>query len=173
VTGSGTATGEVVLWTAVLGGLVLLAWWGMLRGWRRRGDRHDLPPLPAPTAVGAEAAPLLVAEGRYFGTTVAGAWLDRVVARGLGDRSAARLVLTRAGLDVHRPRDSFHVPAAAVEGARTDLGVAGKVVPPHGLLVLTWRHGHHLLDSGFRLADSNAHEQWVAALTRLTKEQPA
>lgn len=175
MTGSetGAVTAEVVLWTLVLAALVLLAWGGMLRGWRCRERRHDLPPLEPPHDPPAAGTALLAGDGRYFGTTVAGAWLDRVVARGLGTRSPAGLVLTAQGLDVHRPRDSFHVPAAAVEGARTDLGVAGKVVPPHGVLVVTWRHGEHRLDSGFRLADSSTHEQWVSALSRLSKEQHA
>jgi hypothetical protein len=145
----------------------------MLRGWRRRARRHDLPPPVPAREPAAAGTPLLDAAGRYFGTTVAGSWLDRVVAHGLGVRGRARLVLTADGLDVHRPRHSFHVAAAAIEGARTDLGLAGKVVPPHGLLVVTWRLDGHRLDSGFRLTDSSAHEQWVSALTHLGKEQPA
>jgi hypothetical protein len=161
-------TGQVLLWTLVLAGLVLLAYAGMLRGWRRRGRRHDLPPL---VPVGEpDGAALRRADGRYFGTTTAGDWLDRVVARGLGARSAARLVLTPAGLDVHRPGGDFRIPAAALEDARHDQGVAGKVVPPHGLLVVTWRHGDLRLDSGFRLDDSSAHDDWIRAIDSLVKE---
>jgi hypothetical protein len=113
---------------------------------------------------------LLQAEGRCFGTTTAGDWLDRVVARGLGTRSPARLVLSPDGLDVHRPGGDFRVPAGALEGARHELGVAGKVVPPHGLLVVTWRHGDHRLDTGFRLDDSSTHDDWIHAIDALPKE---
>jgi hypothetical protein len=162
-------TAELLLWTLVLAGLVLLAYAGMLRGWRRRGRRHDLAQLATP-ATQPGGPVLLQAEGRYFGTTTAGDWLDRVVARGLGTRSTARLVLTPAGLDVHRPGGDFHIPVGGLEAARHDQGIAGKVVPPHGVLVVTWRHGGHRLDSGFRLDTSAAHDDWVRAIGDLTKE---
>lgn len=160
-------TGELVLWSLALAGLVLLAYGGMLRGWRRRARRHDLPPLVPATDPGP---PLLQAEGRYVGTTTADDWLDRVVARGLGARSPARLLLTARGLDVHRPGGDFRIPAAAVERARHDQGIAGKVVPPHGLLVVTWRHGGHRLDTGFRLDRSSAHDDWIRVIDGLAKE---
>lgn len=133
---------------AILFGLLALAYLAMLRGWRRRGRKHDLPPL---VPVGEAPADALVAEGRYFGSTTSGNWLDRVVARGLGTRSSCRVSLSAGGLDVRRPRDSFRVPVAALRGVRQDRGIAGKVVPPNGVLVVTWQHGDHLLDSGFRL----------------------
>lgn len=55
----------------------------------------------------AATGELLEADGRYFGTTVAGSWLDRVVAHGPAARSRARLLLSAAGLDVHRGGDGF------------------------------------------------------------------
>jgi hypothetical protein len=167
VSGGGADTGQLLAWTFVLAGLVVLAYGGMLRGWRRRARRHDLEPLAPP---GSTEAPLQQADGRYFGTTVAGDWLDRVVARGLGTRSTARLVLSAEGLDVLRPGTSFRMPAAALEGARHDQGIAGKVVPPHGVLVVTWRHGDLRLDTGFRLRDSGEHAAWVERLDTITKE---
>jgi hypothetical protein len=152
----------------ILFGLLALAYLGMWRGWRRRGRRHDLPPL-------VEASPAarssLVASGRYFGTTTAGSWLDRVVARGLGTRSGCDVSLSDAGMDVVRPSASFRIPADALRGARLDKGIAGKVVPPHGILVVTWQHGDLLLDSGFRFADPGQHEAWVQAVTRATSER--
>ncbi len=156
----------VLMLVAVLLVLYALMW----KGWRRRSRRHDLPALvPVPR----ERRPDLAADARYYGTTVAGDWLDRVAARGLGSRSAARLELSPAGLDVLREPGAFRVPAGALRGARQDQGIAGKVVPPHGLLVVTWRHGGLLLDSGFRMVDGGTpvHERWVAALTALAGTQ--
>ncbi len=132
----------------ILFGLLALAYLAMWRGWRRRGRRHDLPPL---VPVGAAGDGVLTASGRYFGTTLEGQWLERVVARGLGPRSSCRLVLSSAGLDVRRSGQDFRIPAAALVGARLESGIAGKVVPPHGILVVTWQHGELVLDSGFRL----------------------
>jgi hypothetical protein len=169
----GQVGGEVVAWTLVLAGLVLLAYAGMLLGWRRRGQRHDLPPLVPTGSWPPATQPLLEARGRYFGSTTAGRWLDRIVAHGLGTRSPVRLVLSPEALEVHRPRGDFRIAADAVEGARHDQGIAGKVVPPHGVLVVTWRHGSHRIDSGFRLADSGTHDRWVTAISRLSKEQHA
>ncbi len=136
----------------ILFGLLALAYLGMWRGWKRRGRRHDLPPLTPPGAAGGPAQ--VTAQGRYFGSTVAGAWLDRVVARGLGARSTCRVTLSSSGLDVLRPGADFRVTREALRGARLESGFAGKVVPPHGILVVTWQHGDLLLDSGFRLDEA-------------------
>ncbi len=154
----------------VLFAVLLLLYALMWRGWRRRVRKHDLPPLPQCTP-GEPAT--LSAGARYFGSTVAGDWLDRVVARGLGTRSAARLELSGAGLDVVRDPGAFRIPAGAVRGARHDQGIAGKVVPPHGLMVVTWAYGGLLLDSGFRLVDGGtaAHETWVAAVSALARTE--
>ena len=161
----------------VLFALLGLAYLAMWRGWRRRARRHDLAPLvPAPAVADLPAA-RLQSGARYFGTTVSGSWLDRVVARGLGARSSCRLSLSDQGLDVIRLAGSFRIPAAALRGARHDQGIAGKVVPPHGLLVVTWQHGDHLLDTGFRLTEDGSvtdrHNTWVRTISKMAKENAA
>jgi hypothetical protein len=169
----GSGFGDVWVSVLILFGILLLAYVLMWRGWKRRAGRHGLPPL-------AEAAPetehaTLESDGRYFGTTVAGDWLDRVVARGLGSRSVCTLRLTSGGVDVIRPGgrsgSSFRIPLQALRGARHDQGIAGKVVPPHGLVVLTWQHGDTELDSGFRLdGATDSHNAWVDQVTTIVKE---
>ena len=171
---------------AILFGILLLAYLGMWRGWRRRAHKHDLPPLVAAPTVADLPPATLQSGGRYFGTTTSGDWLDRVVARGLGARSSCRLSLSAEGLDVIRLAGSFRIPAAALRGARHDQGIAGKVVPPHGILVVTWAHGDYLLDTGFRLelSDPQAaiaasgsdksvgerHNAWVRSISKMAKE---
>jgi hypothetical protein len=163
---------------AVLLLLLAFAYLGMWRGWRRRARRHDLPPLAPAPPVAELPASKLQGGARYFGTTVSGDWLDRVVAHGLGARSSARLSLSVEGLDVIRLAGSFRIPAAALHGARHDQGIAGKVVPPHGVLVVTWQHGDLLLDTGFRLTDeavtakgtTEAHNQWVRLISKLVRD---
>ncbi|MEU7153304.1 hypothetical protein [Streptomyces sp. NPDC045470] len=165
---------EVTDWAARIGwvvGLLLfvaLLYWLMREGWKWRGTlQGDLPELP--TAPEDTGEPRLTMTGRYHGSTTAGQWLDRVVARGLGTRSRAELTLTDAGLDVVRPgAQDFFVPAAALRGARLDKGIAGKVLPEGGLLVITWAHGDKELDSGFRSDRAAEHTAWVTALTELT-----
>lgn len=153
----------------------LLMWWG----WRRRGARHDLPPLVEAPAVADLPDARMDSGARYFGTTISGQWLERVVARGLGARSSARIRLSDEGVDVIRLAGSFRITPEALRGARHDQGIAGKVVPPHGLLVVTWQHGDLLLDSGFRLNDAATeahgttatHNEWVRRISKLAKKQ--
>ncbi|MFI9357880.1 PH-like domain-containing protein [Streptomyces lydicus] len=154
----------------VVGLLVFIAfvYWLMRQGWKWRGTlQGDLPELPARPADAGEAR--LTLSGRYHGSTTAGQWLDRIVARGLGTRSRVELTLTDQGLDVVRPgAASFYVPAAALRGARLDKGIAGKVLTEGGLLIVTWRHGDREIDSGFRSDRAAEHAAWVEALNALS-----
>ena len=180
---SNTGFGDVALPVLILFGGLLLAYYGMWHGWKKREKRHDLPPLVPTPAVADLPEADLRSGARYFGTTVSGAWLDRVVARGLGARSTCRLALSRHGLDVIRMPGSFRIPAAALRGARRDRGIAGKVVPPHGVLVVTWQHGDFLLDTGFRLTEPDArgrprrpadrHETWIRSINKIVEEHTA
>jgi hypothetical protein len=158
-----------------------LAYTGMWFGWRRRSTKHALPPLHATPAEDKLPQPMLQARARYFGTTVSGDWLDRVVTHGLGARSSARLLLSEQGLDVLRPTGSFRIPVVSLRAARRDQGLAGKVVPPHGVLVVTWQHGEHTLDTGFRLEPpapgqgdtrtiTQTHEAWVRTISTLVRD---
>ena len=164
---------EVTDWAARIGWLVGLAlfvalvWWLMREGWKWRATlQGDLPELPGAPE---ESGPVrLTMSGRYHGSTTAGQWLDRIVARGLGTRSRAELTLTDAGLDVVRPGAAdFFVPAAALRGARLDKGIAGKVLTEGGLLVVTWTHGDRLIDSGFRSDRAAEHPEWAATLNEM------
>ncbi len=167
-------------WQSVLAlvALVVLVYLAMWRGWRGRAKKHDLPALVPTPQVSDLPEAKLAGGARYFGTTVSGDWLDRVVAHGLGARSSCRLNLSADGLDVFRLAGSFRIPAAALRGARHDQGIAGKVVPPHGVLVVTWQHGDLTLDTGFRLTDeavgdkgvTEAHNVWIRSISKMAKE---
>ncbi|WP_335935770.1 PH-like domain-containing protein [Streptomyces sp. PTD5-9] len=167
---------EVTDWPAriswVVGLLVLIAfvYWLMRQGWKWRGSlQSDLPELPTAPEGFADGEKRLTLTGRYHASTTAGQWLDRIVARGLGTRSRAELTLTDQGLDVVRPGAAdFFVPASALRGARLDKGIAGKVLPEGGLLIITWAHGDRLIDSGFRSDRSAEHAAWVEAVEQLT-----
>ncbi|MER6442529.1 hypothetical protein ABT275_40390 [Streptomyces sp. NPDC001185] len=164
---------EVTDWSARIGWLVGLAlfvalvYWLMREGWKWRGTlQGDLPELP--TAPHDPGPARLDLSGRYHGSTTAGQWLDRIVARGLGTRSRVELTLTDAGLDVVRPGAAdFFVPAEALREARLDKGIAGKVLTEGGLLVVTWAHGGRLIDSGFRSDRAAEHGAWVEALNHM------
>ncbi|HSA53278.1 MAG TPA: hypothetical protein VLH10_24595 [Yinghuangia sp.] len=163
--------GQYLLWTGIFVVLILGTYALMWRAWKKRGRRQaDLPaPAAAPAEPGAEEPPLLPGlTGRYFGSTTAGDWLDRIVAHGLGTRSTVALTLTAQGLRVDRPAAAgFFVPAADLAGARFEKAAAGKVLPEGGLLVVTWKLGDTLLDSGFRSDHAAEHDAWVDAVNRL------
>ncbi|MDQ0712040.1 hypothetical protein QFZ55_001492 [Streptomyces luteogriseus] len=154
-------------WVVGLGLFVALVYWLMREGWKWRGTlQGDLPELP--TAPDDPGPAKLAMSGRYHGSTTAGQWLDRIVARGLGTRSRAELTLTDAGLDVVRPGASdFFVPVAQLREARLDKGIAGKVLTEGGLLIVTWAHGDRLIDSGFRSDHAAEHNEWVEALNSM------
>lgn len=172
-----THWGDRIGWIVGLLLFVTLVYWLMRQGWQwRRTLQGGLPELPqapeAPEAPEDAGEPLLAAEGRYHGSTTAGQWLDRVVARGLGVRSRAALTLTPQGLDVDRTgAPGFFVPAAALRGARPDKGIAGKVLTEGGLLVVTWEHGGTLLDSGFRLDHAAQQQAWVDRINALSGDR--
>ncbi|MFE4796942.1 hypothetical protein ACFRFL_17930 [Streptomyces sp. NPDC056708] len=167
---------EVTDWSAriswVIGLIVLIAfvYWLMRQGWKWRGSlQSDLPELSSTPEGFADGEELLTLTGRYHASTTAGQWLDRIVAHGLGTRSRVELTLTDQGLDVVRPGAAdFFVPAAALREARLDKGIAGKVLPEGGLLIITWAHGDKLIDSGFRSDHSAEHPAWVEAIEQLT-----
>ncbi len=167
-----TEKGRVTDWPGYIGAtvglliLIALVYWLMRQGWNwRRTLQSDLPEPPAAPA--EPGAALLAAPGRYHGSTTAGNWLDRVVAHGLGTRSLAELTLTERGLLARRPGEAdLWIPAAALTGARTDSGIAGKVVPG-GLLVVGWTLGERALESGFRLDAADGHDDWVEAVEAL------
>ncbi len=136
---------------------------GMRSGWRNRSRRQSaLPALPEVPALGTA---LLSTTGLYVGSTFATSWQDRVVHGGLGERADATATLHPQGvLIVRQGSASIFVPAAVIDRARLAPGLAGKVMGAGGLLVVRWRLGDTLVDSGFRADDKTAYPQWVQAI---------
>jgi len=137
--------------------LIVLALWAMRRGWRaRQGRQADLPePAQLPPVGWPET---LVVPGLFAGTGVHGDWMDRIAVHDLGVRSRADLSWASEGiwLDRQGARGVF-IPAADIVAIRTDRGVAGTVRAKDSLIVVTWRLGDRVLDSGFRADASSDH----------------
>ena len=154
--------------TATVVVVVLLAVWGMRRGWlarlARQSDVAPLPPVPA-TGPAAVLGPL---PGRYFSTTAAADWLDRIAVHGLGVRSAVEVSVRPDGvlLDRAGAPDVF-IPAADLTEVRLDRAIAGAAYEAGGLVVFRWQLGDRLLDTGIRLTDPDLHPDVVAAATAL------
>lgn len=145
--------------------IVLVAMLGMRRGWRNRIRRQaDLPPLPVvPRDLGAPVLADLT--GLYVGTTFATSWQDRVLHAGLGERAAATATVYGAGVVIERVgAEPIFIPTPSIQGVRLAPGLAGRVVGAGGLLVISWRLGDALVDTGVRADDKSAYPDWVAAI---------
>ncbi len=154
--------------TAGVLAVIAVGTWLMWRGWVARGRRQaDLPaPPPVPADLGAVAAGPF--EGKYLGSTTAGSWLDRVVAHGLGSPSHCRLTVHDTGVLLARgAAPDVFVPRADLTGVRHDKGIAGRAYGDDGIVVLTWRLGDHLLDTGIRFTGHDRHAPVVAAVEPL------
>lgn len=132
--------------------LVLLGVFGlMLWGWKARVARQDAAfPAPERPRTGMELLTDPVA-GSYVATTLAGAPLERVAAHHLGVRTDARLCIGTEGVVLDRAGTTdFLIPTTAITEVNTASGMIGKFVEKDGLLVITWRLGETLVDTGFR-----------------------
>jgi hypothetical protein len=128
----------VGLWV-VLGVLLLVL---VLTGRRRLAQRAvGVVPVP-PTAPAADArGPVVLGplDALYVSSTLAGDWLARVGAHGLGDRSRAVVTVHGTGLHVARTgAPDVWVPATTVQGAALTPGMAGKFVGKEAIVVVTW-----------------------------------
>lgn len=159
----------------VVGGVVTVAviaglWLAMRRGWRRRAGRQAHVAAPAPLDAVTGPAVLGPVRLTYLGTTLGGHWLERVVAHGLGSRSAARLAVSADGLRVERPAArSFSVLAPDLCDARVDRAHAGRLGAAGAVVVVGWRLGETPVESGFQADDPAQAAQIVAALRPLVE----
>lgn len=147
----------------ILAAVFLLIVTLMRLGWRRRG--RSQPDLPAPMhdvplgelGESAEIGPL---DAVYVTTVLADQPLERVVAHGLGARSRVRITLGSGGswrLE-RNAAPSLTIPAATIELLDAAPGMVGKFIGGDGVLIVRWRLGDHLLDTGLRLAQRCDHD---------------
>ncbi|ROP26811.1 hypothetical protein [Pseudokineococcus lusitanus] len=161
-----------------------LMWWG----WRRRQRRQAGVPAPLPAPADPGEVLLEPREGVYVSTTTEGDWLDRVVAHGLGRRSACEVGVFADGVSVARDgEDVLWVPAGTLVRVRRERGMAGKYVDREGLVVLTWSLGEDApgdadgggtggglpVDTGLRLRRDDDADALVAALAGLLARRDA
>ncbi|WP_394937822.1 hypothetical protein [Psychromicrobium sp. YIM B11713] len=134
----------------IFAGVLVLAIFALIwLGWRNRQRRQaDTLPLPE---VPELSEPALSVQGQYVATTTEGDWLDRIAVHSLGLRTRAILSIHREGILLERSgAPDLFIAKEHYEGVRLESGMAGKFVEKDGLLVLSWRLGEQVLDTGFR-----------------------
>lgn len=144
----------------------------MVRGWRNRAKRQlemlgELPSIPDLLS----SATIAPTRGLYVGSTLGGAWLERIAAGDLGFRSKAVLTRYPEGILLERSGATpIWIPQDAIAAVRTERGLAGKVVPggrnksesPDGILAIRWRLPSGAeIDTGFRGDDRRDYARWT------------
>ncbi len=165
-----TAWGPRLALTAAVLGVIALAVWGMLRGWRarqaRQADIPTPPPVP-PTEVLADGSEPGVA-GQYVATTTSGDLLDRIVVHGLGHRGRAVLRAGEQGVLIQRVGEvDLWIPRPDLRAVRLGSGQAQKAFEAGGLILITWQLGARMVDTGFRADDPDLHITTAEALSAL------
>ncbi|MFD4367656.1 transporter [Rhodococcus sp. NPDC058521] len=148
--------GLVIFWVAMIG----LMYWGWRGRAKRQSDRiGDLPPVPK--ELGEQTvAPVT---GLYVGSTIAPSWQDRIAVGDLGFRAAGEIARYTAGILLERDgANPIWIPEASIRAARTERGLAGKVMTKDGLLVVRWELPTGTeVDTGFRADDKSVYPNWI------------
>ncbi|WP_461190295.1 PH-like domain-containing protein [Arthrobacter sp. Z4-13] len=160
---------SLVITLALIAAAFGLIWVGWRNRLKRQADVEQLPLVPE-----APGEPLTSAEGQYVASTTGGDWLDRIAVHGLGIRTNATMKVYPDGVLFDRAgAPALYIPATSLSGVRLDSGMAGKFVEKDGLLVLSWVHGSHDLDTGFRTRRAEDRNVVFAALQELISSAPA
>ena len=161
-------------WMTLISSLLLLglAFWLIRRGWTRRVRRDaDVPSLPPVPAEHDGAPSLFAAEVKYVSTTTAGDWLDRIASQGLGFASRGTALVFPDGVIITRQgAEDLWIPGESIQALRREAGMAGKFVERKGLVVITWRLGERLLDSGLRVRQAQRTQPLLEQLHRIAPQ---
>ena len=166
-----THVGPRIAFTLITVAVIALAVWGMKRSWVKKARLFAHLPAPisqAPEGTQWAAGPV---EARFAGTTTTGQWLDRVVVHHLGTPRGVHVSVASSGVWLTDNADfNLWMPAQDILAVRTGRGIAGDVVEPDGMIVLTWQLGETTLDSGIRVTRHADHEEVLHELSQLVTQ---
>jgi len=160
-------TSRIIFTLAVIA-IIGLAIWGMRRAWL--GKAKKFSHLPAPeSAVPANSIAVTDAfESRFAGSTVSGQWLNRITVHALGTPRGVVASVNSDGIFIKDDADfSLWLPKADLTAVRTGRGIAGDVVEPQGMVILTWTLGDQSIDTGLRINRNSDHEEFLKSAREL------
>lgn len=134
----------------VVAGVAVVALAAMRVGWSRRAGRwSDLAAdLGSVVAVGGPAV-FGPVDATYLATTPVDAPLERIPVRGLGVRAPAAVVVDDGGVLVSRAGSGdLYLAADRLVDAGPGDGIAGTAVGRGRLVLIRWRSGARLLQTG-------------------------
>jgi hypothetical protein len=152
--------------TTIVIALILLAFLGMLLGWRARKRRQSA--LQRPQPVPAVGAAVFSAEVFYVATTLAGDPLNRVAVGGLGFRARATVEVVPEGvvLAIAGEPDAF-LPKADLRGVQRATWTIDRVVEKGGLVLLAWTLGETDVDSYLRVVEPDDPAALITSISDL------
>jgi len=158
------------LWpTLVVVVILLLVFWAMWSGWRRRSRRDaDLQPVYA--APDRPGATLETVETFYVATTRHEQPLERVAVAPFAFRARATATVSEAGLAFRIPgAPDAHIPADTIVGVGEASWVIDRAVEQRGLVFVAWRTGSNtIVDSYFRVIDPAQRRGVIDAISTIS-----
>lgn len=157
-----------IIFTLVVFAVIGLAIWGMRRAWL--GKAKQFAHLPAPHTIVPVNSFAVTQDfaARFAGSTVSGEWLNRVTVHALGTPRAVVASVHSDGIFIKDDGEfTLWLPKADLTAVRVGRGIAGDVVEPDGMIVLTWNLGEQSLDTGLRVNRNSDHEEFLKAAREL------
>lgn len=154
-------TSRIIFTLAVIA-IIGLAIWGMRRAWLGKAKKFSHLPAPESTVPANSIAVTDAFESRFAGSTVSGQWLNRITVHALGTPRGVVASVNSDGIFIKDDADfSLWLPKADLTAVRTGRGIAGDVVEPQGMVILTWTLGDQSIDTGLRINRNSDHEEFL------------
>jgi len=160
-------TSRIIFTLAVIA-IIGLAIWGMRRAWLGKAKKFSHLPAPESTVPANSIAVTDAFESRFAGSTVSGQWLNRITVHALGTPRGVVASVNSDGIFIKDDADfSLWLPKADLTAVRTGRGIAGDVVEPQGMVILTWTLGDQSIDTGLRINRNSDHEEFLKSAREL------
>ncbi len=157
-----------IIFTIAVFAVIGLAIWGMRRAWLGKAKKFSHIPAPD-TAVPVGSVSVTGAfDARFAGSTVSGQWLNRITVHALGTPRGVIASVHSDGIFIEDDGDfSLWLPKSDLTAVRAGRGIAGDVVEPEGMVILTWTLGDQSVDTGLRVNRNSDHEEFLKAASEV------
>ncbi|NBU32941.1 MAG: hypothetical protein EBS36_07240 [Actinobacteria bacterium] len=159
-----------IFFTALVIIVILFALWAMRRAWEAKAKPFSDLPAPANAVPTGSLAVTEALVARFAGSTISGKWLHRITAHGLGTpRSVVAQVYSDGIFITDEGKFGLWISKDQLTDIRLSRGIAGDVVEPEGMVILSWLLGATSIDSGIRITRHQEHEIFYNAASNLVK----